>query len=413
MTRTPPHDLQVERNLLGAMLTGSTPIVAALPLVSASDFYSPAHAAVFDAIVSLHSRGEMPDPGAVANYLRATGELESVGGHGTLLDIMQATPATSAAATHARIIANLRAARRLIGVADQLADLGYRGGDIADALDEGRAMLNEIDMPSVDLPDSLISVDDFLDRPKSAKAAWVIPGLLRTDWRCLLVAGEGVGKTMITQSLAMMGSQGIHPFALTPMPKITSLIIDLENPDDRIELGCSMIRSRALQGEYERDRTYLWPHRQGLNLRTRADRALADRVLAHVRPDIVVIGPLNKLFQKGRDTDEQAAAETQEVLDDLRIRHGFALVIEHHAPKGQSGVRDMVPFGSQRWQSWPELGIGLVAEGEYGDVKLTRFRGDRLPSQWPMLLERGGKGNFPWRGVWPPGVDIRTDLGEF
>lgn len=400
MTRTPPHDLDVERALLGAMLLGTTPIVAALPLVGASDFYSPAHASVFDAIVILHSRGESADTAAVANHLRSTGQLEDVGGHKTLLDIMHATPTTSTAATHARIIANLHAARKLITVAAELAELGYTGGDIADALDAGHTMLAEIEMPSVDLPAGLSSVDDFLDRPASARAPWVIPGLLRNDWRVLIVAGEGVGKTMVFQAIAMMGSQGIHPFALTPIPKITSLVVDLENPDDRIDHGFTMIRDQALKGTYERDRTYLWSHRQGLNLRTRQDRALFDRVLTHVRPDLVVVGPLSKMFQRGRDDMETAAAEVQVVLDDLRTRHRFGLLIEHHAPKAQAGIRDMIPFGSQRWQSWPEMGIGLVPDGEFGDVVLGRFRGDRLPANWPDMLQRGGRGNFPWLGVW-------------
>ena len=47
------------------------------------------------------------------------------------------------------------------------------------------------------------------------------------------------------------------------------------------------------------------------------------------------------------------------MLDDLRTRFGFALVLEHHAPKPRGGRRDLLPFGSQRWLARPELGIRL------------------------------------------------------
>lgn len=47
----------------------------------------------------------------------------------------------------------------------------------------------------------------------------------------------------------------------------------------------------------------------------------------------------------------------------------------------------------------PRLGISFQAEGDGGDVRLGRFRGDRLPSAWPDQLQRGGRGQFPWTGL--------------
>ena len=89
-------------------------------------------------------------------------------------------------------------------------------------------------------------------------------------------------------------------------------------------------------------------------------------------------------------------------LDDLRTRFGFALVLEHHAPKGDGGAREMAPFGSQRWLAWPELGLGLYAEKDNSGLRVERFRGDRMAASWPDKLVRGQA--WPFEGVWRPGL---------
>jgi replicative DNA helicase len=59
--RVPPHNLEAEESLLGAMLLGATPITAAAEVrITASDFYKPAHGHVFDAITRLYAAGEPP-----------------------------------------------------------------------------------------------------------------------------------------------------------------------------------------------------------------------------------------------------------------------------------------------------------------------------------------------------------------
>src|SRR4051794_41948890 len=78
--RVPPHNLQAEESLLGAMLLSKDAIAAAVEVVNADDFYKPAHGHVFDAITSLYSGGEPVDPVTVAEELRRAGLLELIGG---------------------------------------------------------------------------------------------------------------------------------------------------------------------------------------------------------------------------------------------------------------------------------------------------------------------------------------------
>ena len=61
--RIPPHNLQAEESLLGAMLLKSQAIADAVQVVHAEDFYKPAHGHIFEAITSLYGGGQPVDPG--------------------------------------------------------------------------------------------------------------------------------------------------------------------------------------------------------------------------------------------------------------------------------------------------------------------------------------------------------------
>ena len=68
--RVPPHNLQAEESLLGAMMLSRDAIAVAVQTVGAGDFYKPAHAHVFDAVSALYASGEPVDGVTVAEQLR-------------------------------------------------------------------------------------------------------------------------------------------------------------------------------------------------------------------------------------------------------------------------------------------------------------------------------------------------------
>ena len=143
--RVPPHDLQAEESLLGAMLLSRDAIVEAVQVCSAGDFYKPAHGHVFEAITSLYSQGEPADPVTVADELRRAGLLEGIGGIATLVSLQANTPATSNAPRYARIVEEHALLRRLIGVAGEIAELGYQvPDDVGAAVDQAESMVFEV-----------------------------------------------------------------------------------------------------------------------------------------------------------------------------------------------------------------------------------------------------------------------------
>jgi len=143
--RVPPHDLQAEESLLGAMLLSRDAIVDAVDICTEADFYKPAHGHVFEAVCSLYSQGEPADPVTVADELRRAGLLEATGGPAGLVSLQANTPAITNAPRYARIVEELAILRRLIGVAGEIAEMAYSvPDDVSAAVDRAEARVFEV-----------------------------------------------------------------------------------------------------------------------------------------------------------------------------------------------------------------------------------------------------------------------------
>ena len=112
--RVPPHSLESEESVLGAMLLSESSISDVLDILRVDDFYRPAHRFVFQAIVSLFGRGEPSDLTTVTDELRRLGHLEDAGGKAYLFDLVNSVPAASNAAYYARVVEETSLLRRLM-----------------------------------------------------------------------------------------------------------------------------------------------------------------------------------------------------------------------------------------------------------------------------------------------------------
>jgi replicative DNA helicase len=162
--RVPPHNLEAEESLLGAMLLSGDAIAAAVNIhLGAEDFYKPAHGHVYDAICTLYAQGEPVDPVTVAEELRRADLHDLIGGLPALLSLEARTPATSNAARYARIVEDHALLRRLIGVAGEIAELGYDlPEDVAMAVDRAESMVYEVAQRRV--TDSLMGIAPLLEQ---------------------------------------------------------------------------------------------------------------------------------------------------------------------------------------------------------------------------------------------------------
>jgi len=160
--RVPPHNLEAEESLLGAMLLTRDAVTAAVETgVDAGDFYKPAHGHVFEAVLTLYGQGEPIDPVTVAEELRRADLLETLGGRPTLLRLQAATPASANASHYAKIVNELALLRRLIGVAGDIAEMGYDDSqDVVETIDRAEALVFEVAEHRV--AESMVKMSDAL-----------------------------------------------------------------------------------------------------------------------------------------------------------------------------------------------------------------------------------------------------------
>jgi replicative DNA helicase len=159
--RVPPHDVAAEESLLGAMLLSRDAIAAAVESCQPDNFYKPAHGHIFEAIESLYAQGEPADPVTVADELRRADLLDAVGGIPSLISLQANTPATTNAGRYARIVGEHALLRRLIGVAGEIAEIGYAmPDDVEAAVDRAEAMVFEVAERRV--TDTLMPLRDLL-----------------------------------------------------------------------------------------------------------------------------------------------------------------------------------------------------------------------------------------------------------
>jgi replicative DNA helicase len=131
--RIPPHNLEAEQALLGAMLLSTEVVEGGLSKVKREDFYRPAHARIFTAMNELYTRSIPVDHLSLADKLESLGELEAVGGKPYLLELSGAVPTTANWESYADIITRMSMLRQLIAAATQIVALGY---DAPDDLDQ-------------------------------------------------------------------------------------------------------------------------------------------------------------------------------------------------------------------------------------------------------------------------------------
>jgi len=249
----------------------------------------------------------------------------------------------------------------------------------------------------------LVNWEEFLKESSSDNYDWVIPWLLEKSERVIVVAAEGVGKTMLARQVAILTATGMHPFTYQRISPVRTLTVDLENPEKIIRRTSRSIQAQALSYGFERKSlAELFIKPSGIDLLRVSDRMLLEEQIEKTQPQILVMGPLYKSFvDPGGRTSEAIAVEVAKYLDYIRTVYGCALWLEHHAPLGQTtSTRDLRPFGSAVWSRWPEFGISL--QPDFGastpyTYDVRHFRGARDERPWPTKIKRGKR--FPFEVI--------------
>lgn len=139
--RTPPQDIAAEQSVLGGMLISKDAIADVIEQLKGTDFYRPAHEAIYDTILDLYGRGEPADAITVVAELTKHGEMGRIGGAPYIHTLISMVPTAANAGYYARIVRERAVLRRLVQAGTRIVQLGYAtdGGDVDELVNNAQA----------------------------------------------------------------------------------------------------------------------------------------------------------------------------------------------------------------------------------------------------------------------------------
>ena len=397
-------DVSIEQQIVGWMLERPSEVDRVTTLLTGEEFRDPLLGSIFGAIFDRRSRGEATDPASLATEFAFADLIDLQ----ALVEIVSPEPLVNELVE----LAKRRKVARSCTDALRLLDEAGVGMVADDAIEQVLLGFESASTMGGSIESTAVSWNELSLRDE-AEPEWLIDGLIRVGHRLILVGGEGSGKSTILRQIAFAASLGLHPFHRRPLKRgpVRTLVVDLENPRDQVSgLAGWLVRAASKTDRQSRvsvpDAPGLvveWPG--GINIRRRPDRARLEAEIRAARPELLVIGPLYQMYQPDSgQSDEDAAREVCAILDDWRKRFGMAMLFEHHAPHGGPSGRKMRPVGSSFWLRWPEYGITIRRDKDRAErYNVGRFRGDRMPVNWPTALDRRESEHWPVTGFWAHG----------
>jgi replicative DNA helicase len=123
--KVPPHSIQAEQSVLGALLLENRSWDVIADKVAEVDFYRKDHRLIFRVISQLAEKQDPFDVITLSEALEATGELEEAGGLAYLGMLAKDTPSAANVAAYAVIVRERSILRQLIHVGTDIADSAF------------------------------------------------------------------------------------------------------------------------------------------------------------------------------------------------------------------------------------------------------------------------------------------------
>ncbi|MEP4002451.1 MAG: DnaB-like helicase N-terminal domain-containing protein, partial [Ekhidna sp.] len=126
----PPHSIQAEQGVLGAILIDASCIEVAAHMIESKHFYAAMNADIYQSMRELYKSNKPIDFVTMTDLLEKRGQGDAVA---VVADIMRNASSTASLKNHCEIIIDKWKGRQLIGAANVLAESIYNGDDYDEA----------------------------------------------------------------------------------------------------------------------------------------------------------------------------------------------------------------------------------------------------------------------------------------
>jgi replicative DNA helicase len=164
--KTPPHSIEAEQSLLGALLLDNQAFDRVADLVTGEDFYRDDHRRIWRHISKLIEQNRPADVITVAESIETSEDKDKTGGPAYLGSLAQNTPSALNIRRYAELVRERSVQRRLAQVATGIAEdaLNPGGKDVGQMLDEAESRIFQIAESGARKNEGLMEIKPVLAR---------------------------------------------------------------------------------------------------------------------------------------------------------------------------------------------------------------------------------------------------------
>src|SRR5688572_3636720 len=162
--KLPPHSVEAEQSLLGALLLDNQAFDKVADLVAGDDFYRDDHRRIWRHIARLIEASRPADVVTVLESIEASEDKDKTGGAAYLAALAQNTPSALHVRRYAELVRERSVQRRLAQVATEIAEtaLSPTGKDVGQLLDEAESKIFQIAESGARKDQGLIGISPVL-----------------------------------------------------------------------------------------------------------------------------------------------------------------------------------------------------------------------------------------------------------
>lgn len=127
MSKVPPHNLEAEQSVLGALLIDKDAVVKIAERLRPNDFYRGKHQEIYRSILNLYEKREPADLVTVSDELKERDQLEEAGGDAYLASLVNAVPTAAHIESYAQIVKANSVRRSLISLSADITEDAFVG----------------------------------------------------------------------------------------------------------------------------------------------------------------------------------------------------------------------------------------------------------------------------------------------
>src|SRR3954471_11618583 len=164
--KTPPHSIEAEQSLLGALLLDNQAFDRVADLGTAEDFYRDDHRRIWRHISKLIEANRPADVVTVSESVEASEDKDKTGGAAYLGLLAQNTPSSLNIRRYAELVRERSVQRRLAQVATEIAEaaLSPSGKEVGQLLDEAESKIFQIAESGARRDQGLLGIAPILAR---------------------------------------------------------------------------------------------------------------------------------------------------------------------------------------------------------------------------------------------------------